>query len=439
MRRSFPHLLVVAALALAAATQAADYYPRRRTCCGYAFGQDDSSPCQSSDACVLRFPSSGDLVSPETLSNASSQEFCRVDLDSKRYPEAEGSSRLDCVAFFRNRDLSRGRGPPPFSIKPYAFQGEGLARTVPGLNLEVGQEVLERGNLRGRILDTALCPSAEESETLDEGSLYDMYPDCKPRCFATSQRILPREEAAKAVLSFDCEVGFFIKEKQVEVTSNHTYQIDLCYGDADEEDLTCYSEYFLMPDMETLPQVLPLLDREALEDDTVNVWFDFVTNSEAPKTLSIYHRESVDAEWGILKSGAVEPTKPASLTLSDLDLDSGLYRVTLALSSNAADEIIVAEFQKSPSDGVATKLVLFLSVVVLVAVTLAYCYKRYYVVKASSVVVPNRLVEAERIQAKDVFIITNVDNKHHIDVVNAFGQYLKVGTLAPFLVFWHHK
>lgn len=426
MHRHALFSLAVAVLVLAVC-EAAEYYPRRRTCCGYAYGNDASSPCQDTDACVLRFPESGDLVSPQTNDSGTSAtgEFCRVDLDSKRNPEAEGGSRVECLTFLRGKDLARAKGPPPFSIKPYAFQGEGLARTVPGLNLEIDPDVLRDGTLKARIMDTALCPSEAEADAIDEESLAELFPDCKPRCFETSQNLAERDGGAEAVLSFDCEVGFYISESQVKVTSNHTYQIDLCHQRSGEDEMKCFSEYFMMPDMEKMPNVLPLLDRKSLDDEKVNVWFKFGHQFLAAKKVAIYHRETADAKWTSLKSEEYYETvgEIKSLTLSDLDLEPGLYRVTLSVDDT--DEITVAEFQKTPSDGVATRVVLLLALLVLIAVMLAYCYKRYYEVKATSVVVPNRLVEAERIQSKDVFIITNVDNKHHIDVVNAFGDYLK--------------
>ena len=37
-----------------------------------------------------------------------------------------------------------------------------------------------------------------------------------------------------------------------------------------------------------------------------------------------------------------------------------------------------------------------------------------------------RLLESGRINAKKVLVITNLDNRHHIDIVLAFNKYLKV-------------
>ena len=38
---------------------------------------------------------------------------------------------------------------------------------------------------------------------------------------------------------------------------------------------------------------------------------------------------------------------------------------------------------------------------------------------------PNRLLESGRITARSVLLISNVDNRHHIDIVLAFSRYLK--------------
>ena len=40
-----------------------------------------------------------------------------------------------------------------------------------------------------------------------------------------------------------------------------------------------------------------------------------------------------------------------------------------------------------------------------------------------------RLLESGRINAKKVLVITNLDNRHHIDIVLAFNKYLKVNTI----------
>jgi hypothetical protein len=48
-----------------------------------------------------------------------------------------------------------------------------------------------------------------------------------------------------------------------------------------------------------------------------------------------------------------------------------------------------------------------------------------------SKVSPHRLVESGRIKPKDVFIVTNVDNRHHINIVMDFGKYLKVMMPEP--------
>ena len=53
-------------------------------------------------------------------------------------------------------------------------------------------------------------------------------------------------------------------------------------------------------------------------------------------------------------------------------------------------------------------------------------YRRYRYVQQNHQVCPHRLLESGRIKPKDVFIVTNVDNRHHINIVMDFGKYLKV-------------
>ena len=55
-----------------------------------------------------------------------------------------------------------------------------------------------------------------------------------------------------------------------------------------------------------------------------------------------------------------------------------------------------------------------------------FVHRRYTQVQKSNQVNPNRLLESGRIEPRNVLIISNVDNRHHIDVVLGISKYLKV-------------
>ena len=52
-------------------------------------------------------------------------------------------------------------------------------------------------------------------------------------------------------------------------------------------------------------------------------------------------------------------------------------------------------------------------------------WKRYNLVLEKNEVNPTRLLDSGRIRPRNVLIISNVDNRHHIDIVLAFSKYLK--------------
>ena len=54
-----------------------------------------------------------------------------------------------------------------------------------------------------------------------------------------------------------------------------------------------------------------------------------------------------------------------------------------------------------------------------------FVWKRYNLVLEKNEVNPTRLLDSGRIRPRNVLIISNVDNRHHIDIVLAFSKYLK--------------
>ncbi len=71
-------------------------------------------------------------------------------------------------------------------------------------------------------------------------------------------------------------------------------------------------------------------------------------------------------------------------------------------------------------------IILFLFFAASIGATVFFVHRRYTQVQKSNQVNPNRLLESGRIEPRNVLIISNVDNRHHIDVVLGISKYLKV-------------
>ena len=87
--------------------------------------------------------------------------------------------------------------------------------------------------------------------------------------------------------------------------------------------------------------------------------------------------------------------------------------------------IKMAQFSTGTRNGSAMGMVLSLFLLVLIATFAIVIWRRYKHIQEKHKVNPCRLLESGRIKAKNVLIISNVDNRFHIDIVLAFGKYLK--------------
>lgn len=85
----------------------------------------------------------------------------------------------------------------------------------------------------------------------------------------------------------------------------------------------------------------------------------------------------------------------------------------------------MARFQTGHRTKVATGVVLFLMFLFITLLGALIVWKRYNQVMKKNQVNPTRLLESGRIKARNVLIISNVDNRHHIDIVLSLGKYLK--------------
>eukprot|EP00095_Tigriopus_kingsejongensis_P001271 maker-scaffold149_size310270-snap-gene-2.21 protein:Tk01271 transcript:maker-scaffold149_size310270-snap-gene-2.21-mRNA-1 annotation:"hypothetical protein L798_06975" len=403
------HLWPLGALLLLVRAQ--DQPPGRdRTCCLYNNGTVGDSLCHSRQSCVVSW--NGNRFSPPTQSEAGwdgpEADRCRVLRDSKHQPQGLGPAEQCLGQFGVNAQWPEAEEAewPRFQLRPYPFQDGHSARILPGISLELTDQGLAGEYVRIRILNTDLCP-----EDVDQLS---SHPHCHPRCIEIEQRL------SVGVLEYDCEVGFFLNSDQhVVVTANDTYQIDFCRAfEADE--YTCSSFYFAMPEAQAAPALLPMLDR------TVLLFQRQIAVTLPPQAgfsvLKVFRQSSTPGKYDLVYTENVDGRQKYH---SPDILAPGYYIVRVTSDQAGVGDVLLAHFHVVDESGTTWVGILCLVLVLLVLALVIYSYRRYQIVRSANLVSPNRLLEAERISPKNVFIITNVDNRHHIDIVLALSKYLK--------------
>ena len=98
---------------------------------------------------------------------------------------------------------------------------------------------------------------------------------------------------------------------------------------------------------------------------------------------------------------------------------------TFNLNNEDEDWITVAQFYTGKRDKTALGVVLSLFFLLSMATSGFLTWKRYNQVLEKNEVNPTRLLDSGRIKPRNVLIISNVDSRHHIDIVLSFSKYLK--------------
>ncbi len=410
---------------------------RERRCCRYASDEasEESGLCPwGSDACVVR-DKTGKLTSPPL-------DICNVQLDSKKDKTKDPTSCLD-MDFSGDSGIWQKRGFTrlPFSLHAYTFAD----KDSPGLSMSAVELRIDYNgswsDAKFRIVDDDLCGT-------NDGGPVD--PSCNPRCV----EILKNHNATNSTgqLLYDCEVGFYTKQDDASVkgSAGHAYRLGVCLDfhddkvPLDQAPVDCAEFYFVMPEIGRVGPII-LLDRGALENEGIveaHIPEGFV-DSLSKESVHIAVRASGET---LLVSDALSandtngPSRMLSFREADLDLSPGLYDLTVELGDilGEPDDFLIARFSVGDPDkrGSPTGGMLVLTLVLfLVAGGVFYVSRRYKQVKAS-VVLPNKMLEAGRVGGKSVFVITNVDNRHHIEVVMLFNKYLKVSGLYIFCLYF---
>ena len=96
------------------------------------------------------------------------------------------------------------------------------------------------------------------------------------------------------------------------------------------------------------------------------------------------------------------------------------YSISLLVKNGKWLEI--GHFQTGEKNRTAISVVFTCLFILFLVILGFFVFKRYKQIQEKHQVNPNRLLESGRIQPRNVLIISNVDNRHHIDVVLAFNR-----------------
>lgn len=378
---------------------------KERTCCKYAFGKDPQSVCQNDQGCILSNEENRSIWSPDL-------QQCKVAHDSKKDDDRDKCWGQNDLVF---EPWGEGVSPLRFKLQPYVFQNED-SKNLSGIDVQVDYGSWK--SVSFRMFNTEVCPD-DPSLNLDDSEY------CKPRCVHVLRQ--NSDPINNASLNYDCELGFYVYQGAfIRETSGDTYQIDFC------EDKKCGSFLFTMPEVGSVTKSgLLLLDKILLNEEK-RILIHMPENGNFVKDdgfvdLILKYRKSDDDDWELTESRVPAEDGEAFLELKDTSLKNGFFRICVL---DVDGEIVdVASFSISSSNGAPLGVVLVLLLLFLICGAGFYAYYSYQKVKKSSVVNPNRLMESGRIKPRSVFVITNVDNRHHVDVVLEFNKYLKVSKL----------
>ena len=387
---------------------------RERRCCKYI---DQESHCHDQDSCVLIHKSY------DVIQSVPGNDNCSVLVDTKKqFPDIEGKSQC----FDQTYSLeSFFDSPPPFLLKPYVFS-ENTKNQMPNSQFFPAVEVFIKWNYgwksaRFRIVNTKNCDLY--GDTIQQSD-----PTCFPRCVRINRPIPEIRDVSNedVYLGYDCEVGFSRSVTGSLISQDgNTYVLDICLTDeadeADEE--TCGSYFFRML----------TLDQSQIRDEILFIdRYELLYNNKV-----IVHGDDGfknETTYGVFKKVDQGPDvfiQEVKLGETFTRLDSGKYAVKVR---RVGEWFELAMFFVPLVSFVRVLLLFVILFTAIFAILFVYLYRRYVYVKNCEMVIPNQLVEDGKKKAKQILIISNVDNKAHVEIILAFSTYLKVSTNIIYII-----
>ena len=204
---------------------------------------------------------------------------------------------------------------------------------------------------------------------------------CRPRCVTVDREFNKGRTppSISAELSYDCEVGFYVfNDYQMAPTAGDSYQLDIWFASSSGETRRG-SFLFVMPEITTTTDSLPLLDKTAMEETgAVVLHTPGASSSSHAREIQLWRRGPGEPEEIILNETREHSERDFSRLIlgeEDLNLAPGIY-------SFLFDGVNVAEFEIPDDDdgsgggNVALGIVLTLILAGLIAGLAAYAYHR---------------------------------------------------------------
>lgn len=401
-KKSTMKLILILVLVSSLSTLVSSVLPKRpRQCCRY----NNDSSCPDPKSCTVL-----GLQAPFHPS----LERCVVNVDSKRDTPNVGQ---DCLAHQYLLDENRVLDPGVARVRAYLLETESLVLSdstlVPGIEVMLAYDLAwERA--RFRITNAGGCQVDTDSR-------------CSPRCVDVDRKGAPGGKGSNEFFLYDCEVGLYVDQQMSRSTADSTYQLDVCLDDFSLKKM-CGSYLFWMPNgNEKEGENLILLERKPLLEDRKLVLHIPPDQSDGDNmTVKVTQNELE------VFNEPLELTKSSNYGYYvgekhvGYDIEPGIvYSVQITTGKDVTFTVAQFHLLEIESTGVARAVVLFFLVLALIAAMTFVAYRQYKNVQKSSQVNPARLVESGRIHPRNVIVITNVDNRHHIDVVLGISKYLK--------------
>jgi len=387
-----------------------------RTCCKYSCEEDRlgdcPSWCESDQSCVVR--------SVHGLVNHVAVENCTVLYDTKK--DKTGDSIASCLAqnFVSSSMFGSGESDSlPFHVVAYPFRGV-TQQQSHFTGIDVRYQLSGFSQLRFRIKNTnpKVCPEHDTHGEAATGS-------CRPRCVKVDRA--GRVEDPDAFLSYDCEAGFYINNKNWVSTTEHDYQLSLCAGQQ------CGDFLFQLPDLSHTreEQVVILVDRNVFVDTgMIRMYIPSLPNTDSYRIVMVRVGENTTKE--VVHNQTHFNSKVSDSLIQKVDIDyaipSGRFQLLVTPLSNGkvSGPVMNSCYLIRPDYGQhALAIITAILVTVLIVGMVLTLYRRWQAVAEAGAVEPSALVMAGRMEEQAVLIVTPLDNPDHVEVVKGLCKYLR--------------
>ena len=180
---------------------------------------------------------------------------CNILYDSKN-KESSHMNREQCLSqeFTSSDKFGDSDVPFPFYVVSYPFKDYNQVDShFTGIDLRYQYGTFSHLNFRIKNTNSKVCPHKHEDmdhqPVSDMATLDSRSSTCKPRCVDITVNTTDLEEDARTFLSYDCEAGFYVQNRNWVSSSLHDYELSVC------ADFRCGVFMFQLPDINNFTEV----------------------------------------------------------------------------------------------------------------------------------------------------------------------------------------